>query len=966
MSAGANAFVGRDEELRVLDDLLDRSKRANSGLLLQVVGEPGIGKSRLLRELAARGAARGHLVLSGRAAEYEAELPFGVFGDALDDWLVRQNRRRLAELADDAAGELAIVFAAFERVAGARERALEQERYRAYRAVRALLAALAAREPLALVLDDVQWADPGSIELLCHLLAHPPPGKVLVALGFRAPQLPSRLGRALAASLREPDATRLELAPLSQTAAHTLLGSQMSRAGGDRLYRASGGNPFFLLQLARSQAWAPALANGDAEVGSHVPAAVRAALASELSSLSAPARALLQGAAVAGDPFDARLAAGAGEVGENAADDLLEELLGFGLIHPGPSAGVFAFRHPIVRATVYELAGTGWRAQAHARVARLLADAGASAAAQAPHLERSSISGDRGAVDVLVAAGAASAARTPALAARWYAAALRLLPETDDDEPRRIEVMIALATALGAAGRLEESRRTLCDVLERLPALAPARVPVVAYCAGVEHLLGRHRDAHARLSRAHARADADSVEAILLKLELAAGAGYENRAKEMLRWATQAQAATTGIDRRPLAVAAAGQVALARYFLGHAAWGDLDRAAAGLDALDDGELATRLDLGLWVGWTEAVLERSEQAIEHCRRVVDVSRATGQGATLLVTMTALAWALIRLGRLAEAEAILAAATESGSLAPNLFLAVAFGLSSVVATQQGRLPDALRAGEQSVRLARSADPGLIPGMSGLFLATPLIELGRARRAREVILATSGGSELRTSRSGHTAAYEVLTRADLALGRPDAAAAWAAKAQAATHGGDLAIEAAFAQRAVAAVALARGEAAEAARIALGAAARVDEARAPVEAARCRILAAGALAQAGDRGRAIAVLEHADDDLGRTGAEGYRPQATQALQRLRHGERRGPGTKARVQRAIDLRCLTERQRQIAQLVHSGATNHAIAAALFVSEKTVERELSRIFAALGMARRTELALALAATSRRA
>src|SRR5206468_1795463 len=147
----------------------------------------------------------------------------------------------------------------------------------------------------------------------------------------------------------------------------------------------------------------------------------------------------------------------------------------------------------------------------------------------------------------------------------------------------------------------------------------------------------------------------------------------------------------------------------------------------------------------------SVLERHDQAVEHCQRVIDVSRATGQGATLLVTMTAQAWSLIRMGRLDDAEETLSSAIEVGHLAPSLFLSVTVGLSSLLATHRGQLAAAVRAGEESVRLAGSADPGLIPGMSGLYLAIPLIELGEAARAREVILAMSGGGELRTSRSG-----------------------------------------------------------------------------------------------------------------------------------------------------------------------------------------------------------------------
>lgn len=229
-------MVGRDGELKAIAELLDALDGGVGGLSLQLSGEPGIGKSRLLRELCEGAQGRGHLVLSGRAAEFEAELPFGVFGDALDDWLVRLEPERLEVLAGDLAGELAVVLPAFDALASNRLPELAEERYRAYRAVRALLSGLAADAPVVLALDDLQWADPGSVELVCHLLAHPPQGDVLVALGFRPAQVSPPLTAALAAALREPGAGRLDLAPLSTTAAHQLLGPDLSGVLRDRLW----------------------------------------------------------------------------------------------------------------------------------------------------------------------------------------------------------------------------------------------------------------------------------------------------------------------------------------------------------------------------------------------------------------------------------------------------------------------------------------------------------------------------------------------------------------------------------------------------------------------------------------------------------------------------------------------------------------------------------------------------------
>ena len=517
-----------------------------------------------------------------------------------------------------------------------------------------------------------------------------------------------------------------------------------------------------------------------------------------------------------------------------------------------------------------------------------------------------------------------------------------------------------MATALGASGQLEASRSALCEVLERLGADDPGRVPVVAYCAGVEHLLGRHRDADARLLQAYGlHEERPTVEAVLLEIEIAAGHGYQNRHEDMLAWARRALEGAQALELGAVEVVAAGQIALASYFLGLPARAAIERAAAGFDALDDVALASRLDLGLWVGWTESVLERHDDAITHCRRVLRVARATGRGAALLVTMTAQAWSLIRVGRLAEADELLTGAIEAGRLAPNLFLAVAAGLSCVIATQRGELAAAVRAGEEGVRLARSADPGLIPGMAGLYLGIPLIELGEARRAREIVLEMSGGGDLRTSRSGHAQAYEVLTRADLALGNTDAALAWARKAESSTHGGELVGEAAYARRATAAVALAQGDPARAAQIALEAAVRADGAGIPAEAGRCRILAARALIADGERADAVAELERAVEQLGRIGADGYRDEAEKQLRRLgRRTARRASGPER------GLQALTEREREVAELVRQGRTNREIAAAMYVSEKTVERHLSRIFAKLGVSSRTVVALVVAGEDR--
>src|SRR5205807_5082570 len=160
-----------------------------------------------------------------------------------------------------------------------------------------------------------------------------------------------------------------------------------------------GGNPFFLQELARGMARGAAQAVAPVATSTGVPEAVRTVLTTELASLSASARGILQGAAVVGDPFEDELAAVAADTGPDEALAALDELLNADLIRP-TAAGRFAFRHPIVRAAVYESVGRAYQVRAHGRLATALAERGASVVARAHHVERSAQVGDEAAAAV--------------------------------------------------------------------------------------------------------------------------------------------------------------------------------------------------------------------------------------------------------------------------------------------------------------------------------------------------------------------------------------------------------------------------------------------------------------------------------------------------------------------------------------------------------------------------------------
>src|SRR3954447_15538762 len=487
-------IVGRREELAALADALKRLGAGRS-LTLAISGEPGIGKTRLLDELHDRADAAGHLVLTGRAAELERELPFEVWVDAVADYAASLGADRLERLVGEHAGELAPVvpgLAGLEAPVGGR---LQDERYRTHWAVRALLEGLGSTNRIVLALDDLHWADEASLELVAHLLRRPPRRGVLLALAFRpAPARPVLLD-ALAAAARDGALIERPREALPREEADGLLPDRLPATVREALYAQAGGNPFYLQELGRAAA--PATAPGG-----DVPRSVALALDQEVRALPEPAQRLARAAAVVGGPVALDVAIPAAGLEEEVALEALDALLEASLLAPTDVPRRYRFRHPLVRRAVYDTTAEGWRLGAHARAAGALDEQGGSLIARAHHLERSAQPGDVGAVGILVGAGSAAAARAPAAAAGWYAAALRLLPEEAETAGQRLGLLVLLAQCQAGTGQLEPALASLAAALALAgdaPALAPLRARLVAGCAMCENLLGRHEIAHGRL-----------------------------------------------------------------------------------------------------------------------------------------------------------------------------------------------------------------------------------------------------------------------------------------------------------------------------------------------------------------------------------------------------------------------------------------------------------------------------------
>jgi ATP/maltotriose-dependent transcriptional regulator MalT len=959
----AEHFIGRADELGSLERLLDELDRGRPGAV-ELAGEPGIGKTRLLREVAARAEARGHLVLSGAASELEHDLPFSVFVDALDKYLAGLEPNRLAVLDDQVQAELAHVFPSLWALAAGHEVALQHERYRSHRAVCELLERLPAPGPLVLVLDDVHWADSASAELLGALLRRPPTTAVLIAVALRPRQTPEHLAAPLERAHREGVLTRITLEALSPAEARAFLGEALDPAEAAALYEESGGNPFYLQQLARALDLTSRGASAVAELSLaiDVPSAVAAALAEELALLTKPARLALEGAAVAGDPFEPELAAAAAAVPEAAAMDAVDELLQLDLIHPTDMPRRFRFRHPLVRRAVYQATPGGWRLGAHERCAEALAARGAAAAARAHHIERSAREGDRAAVAVLRQAGEEAARLAPTSAARWFGAALRLLPQAAPGE-ERVTLLLARAAALTATGQTAASHDALLEGLALVPDESIAlRTTLTTACARAEHRLGQYEQAHARLvNELGDLPEPISAQAVDLLIELALNEFYRSQYHSMYHWAQRAVSAAEVLADPPLKAAALAMPALACAMTGAGGPAQSCHACAAslVDSLSDSELSRRLDAATWLAAAELYLDRHADADAHATRALALARATGQGELFLVLYQILGRTWYVRGKLDEATELLDGAIEAArlldqtqALAGNLFN------RSVVALATGDLGTALATAQDSVDLARDLDEGFVPAWAAVRLAGVLVETGQPDRAVELLLSCAGGEE-QSLIPGSWRAYclELLTRCWLALGRSSEAERAAACAQAAAAAVRLPLAATWAGRAAAAVALDAGDPARAAEPALASAGAADAVGAPIEAALSRITAGRALARAGQAERAAAELQRAAAQLDACGARHYRDQAERELGKLGHRihRRTRPGKPG----IAGIESLTGRELQVARLVVDRKTNPQIAAELFLSKKTVETHLRNIFRKVDVSSRVGLARAI-------
>ncbi|MCY4726844.1 BTAD domain-containing putative transcriptional regulator [Nocardioides sp. STR2] len=345
--------VGREAEEAALLDVLARAEAGTPATAL-LVGEPGIGKSRLVSQVMAAARERGFRVATGRCSQDDGAPSLWPWGQALRELSDGDLDSRVAELL---AGAPSGTDGNAEREAFlARERLAHEVTSRS------------SSGPVLLVLDDLHWADTASLKVLRHLVTSAAPGHRLAVVVTRR-RLPEPTGdlAEVGEELARHHVTRLDLSGLTPQEARSLVdavtGTVVPAEVLDDWHRRSGGNPYFLVELARL----------DARDSTTLPATVRDVIVRRLQDLPERTRELLLLAAVLGRRSSLDLvAAVAGEPAEDV-DDALTPAREAGLVED-PEAGVVAFTHALTRDAVVTTASPSRLARLHAQVAHTLAD----------------------------------------------------------------------------------------------------------------------------------------------------------------------------------------------------------------------------------------------------------------------------------------------------------------------------------------------------------------------------------------------------------------------------------------------------------------------------------------------------------------------------------------------------------------------------------------------------------------
>jgi class 3 adenylate cyclase/tetratricopeptide (TPR) repeat protein len=460
-------FVGRSAEW---DRLLEVWADVESGQrrLASVIGEPGIGKTRLAAEFALEVYERGGVVLWGRSFE-EALIPYQPFVQALRHYLLECDPDELRLQLAVGAAELARLVPELEARLGPGD-ALPREdteggRYRLFEAVASLLADVAAAHPVLVVLDDLQWADQATLLLLKHLAVVPTPASLLLLATYRDSEVPR--GHPLAqvqADIERDSATeRIQVCGLPADDVRRLVAALTGLAPPaellDWLQSETAGNPFFVEELVHHLESTGLVTSAERLSAENVgvPARVMELVARRLQRLSPPAFEALRVASVIGSEFDIDVLASVLNEREDRLVELLDEAVAARMLVEVPCCvGSYGFSHALVQQALYEEQTANRRGSVHGRIAAAL-ESRVESTGRLAELSHHLAAFGRAPEKVLRFARAAGEQALELLAyedaTREFARALDALAETCfDDRASRAVLLVLLGTAQTRAG----------------------------------------------------------------------------------------------------------------------------------------------------------------------------------------------------------------------------------------------------------------------------------------------------------------------------------------------------------------------------------------------------------------------------------------------------------------------------------------------------------------------------------
>ncbi len=981
--SAAMPLVGRTEELAALEALVEHPERDVSLVLLS--GEGGVGKSRLVSELADRIEGRGWKVARGRAYPVETGVPYALFSDAFLPILRSMDEDTLTVLSRGGEAELAYLFPTLtvgNRNVEAAEPGTDPEEFR----TRILwnfaefLGRYAAREPLLVVLEDLHWADDSSLRLL-HFLARQAVGQPLIFLATYNSSERDRNTQLVQAerslvSVRAAQQRRLE--PLTKEQLSELVcrvfGTEAEFVApfADFLFEWTRGNPFFTEEVLKSLVGTGTLSYRDGrwtgwdarDIG--LPGSIRDAVLARVAGCSTAAQRVADVAAVVGSRAGYSLLAAVVELNESALLEALDELCAHRILDEEEVDGsvVYGFVHPVVREIVYGEFGLQRARLLHGHVAEAMeAEWGEESMAHADELAYHFARSDAGhlvdkAVRYLAAAGTRALLRhADREAVKYLRAALERHGRiSDGDGAIRLALVTDLARGHLRMGEYEASAALWADALGQVEQRGVAEADIRRSLGLAHFWCGRHAEALDHLDAGLVAGEGDPGATVQTRLVRAHCLQELGRGEEARR--------------------------------------EIEAALPVAQALGDPRVLARAHrslslLHVWIGPPEAARSHAERAIELAREADEIG----------VEFWARWGMAVQFGMMGDTGSLEPAIADARALADRLRSPVlklwTTELMIELAHATGDWDSGLTLGEQAIALARKLNQRVL--LPRLLVWTSLFYVGRGHleRAEELVAEASEISGLR--RAGGpidvhlvVPAYIGLAHYQVALGDYHDAIESARKglgiaegtgyilwaihrllpiyAEACLWAGEIELAAelgermrehaealnhplgiAWADACDALVAWKRGDSERGAVLMRKAAERLEEIPMVPYAARIRRQLAGRLAEIGDVDGSVEELRRVHDVFVQIGAELELEKARMQFREVGHRPPpRGAGE--------GIGGLTARELEIALLVAKRKSNKAIGKALDISPRTASTHLSNIFQKLDITSRGALA----------